>query len=165
MSESTIFELIYPLLWYWLASNHIMAYHVKEVHLKSENICGLVPLLPQTPIWQFWKVWYYVSLKKIVWYYTSLRVWYYMSLTKSVWYSISLREYDTICMILCALGVWWKKWCFCRHVGQSELVWLVWCQNIFEHEVSTTSFLFRVDLNYPLFSNAERITVIQEHAG
>ena len=105
MSESTIFELIYPLLWYWLASNHIMAYHVKEVHLKSENICGLVPLLPQTPIWQFWKVWYYVSLKKIVWYYTSLRVWYYMSLTKSVWYSASLREYDTICRILCALPV------------------------------------------------------------
>ena len=41
--------------------------------------------------------------KKIVWYYTSLRVWYYMWLTKSVWYSISLRKYDTICMILCAL--------------------------------------------------------------
>ena len=89
----------------WLASNHIRAcaYHVKEVNWKSENICGLVPLVPQTPIWQFRKVWYYVSLKKIVWYYTSLRVWYYTSLIKSVWYSTSLCEYDTICMILCAL--------------------------------------------------------------
>ena len=80
-----------------------MSCHVKEVHWKSENICGLEQLVPQTPIWQFGKVWYYVSLKKIVWYYTSLRVWYYMSLTKSVWYSASLRKYDTICMILCAL--------------------------------------------------------------
>ena len=80
-----------------------MSCHVKEVHWKSENICGLEQLVPQTPIWQFGKVWYYVSLKKIVWYYTSLRVWYYTSLRKSVWYSTSLREYDTICMILCAL--------------------------------------------------------------
>ena len=40
----------------WLASNHIRAYHVKEVHWKSENICGLEQLVPQTPIWQFGKV-------------------------------------------------------------------------------------------------------------
>ena len=126
MSESTIFELIYPLLWYWLASNHIMAYHVKKVHLKYENMCGLVPLLPQTPIRQFWKVWYYVSLKKIVWYYTSLRVWYYTSLTKSVWYSTSLREYDTICMILCALPFFG---CFLQKTSISNKSSKLWGRN------------------------------------
>ena len=108
----------------WLASNHIRAYHVKEVNWKSENICGLVPLVPQTPIWQFRKVWYYVSLKKIVWYYTSLRVWYYTSLTKSVWYSTSLRQYDTISMILCALPlkqVWTKI---------RSLRWILWVRKL-----------------------------------